>query len=104
MSVLFSEKLESIHLLFKSKHAQGNLSVDKIDRYYKRKEIAEKYIKIKKVRDHLLNTVNNMAFFYEKATPKRRVTLCAAVKTREYYEYLVSQEKMDKLLIEFKKI
>ena len=98
------DNLEKIHLLFESRYLGGNIPFEVAERYYKKKHLAEKYALTKKYRNHMLEIVNNIAAFYQKATPKRRKSLIAPLQTPEYAEYVRYQKEMENILSEFRQV
>jgi len=100
----FSKQLDAIHSVFRHKFLEGNIPYDVAERYYKRKAIANKYNKTRKVKDNLLYVVNIQTVQYNKATPSRRRCMTAPHLTHEYNEYIKQQDKMQKIIEEFRKL
>jgi hypothetical protein len=98
------EKLNQIHLLFESRYLDGKIPFEVAERYYKKKYLAEKYALTNKYRNHMLQIVNNLAVFYEKATPKKRKSLIPPIQTHEHAEYLRYQKEIEEILAEFRQI
>ena len=100
----FAEQIKHVHFAFRHRFLEGKIPYSAAERYYRKKEIADKYIKVRKLKDEFLYKVNIQSVEYDRATPAKRRCMTAPSNTPDYQEYIRQQNKMNRLLDEFRKV